>query len=41
MPVFDEVATLEEILRRVVAVDFPKELVVVDDCSTDGSREVL
>ena len=41
IPVFDEVATLEELLRRVVAVDFPKELVVIDDCSRDGSREVL
>ncbi len=41
IPVFDELATLEELLRRVVAVDFPKELVVIDDCSKDGSREVL
>jgi glycosyltransferase involved in cell wall biosynthesis len=41
VPVFNEAATLEELLRRVVAVDFPKELVLVDDCSTDGSREVL
>ncbi len=41
MPVYNEVKTLAEILRRVVAVDFPKELVIVDDCSTDGSREWL
>jgi glycosyltransferase involved in cell wall biosynthesis len=41
MPVFNEVHTLAEIIRRVVAVDFPKELVLVDDCSTDGSREFL
>jgi glycosyltransferase involved in cell wall biosynthesis len=41
MPVFNEVHTLAEIIRRVVAVDFPKELLVVDDCSTDGSREFL
>ena len=41
IPVFDEMATLEELLRRVIAVDFPKELVVIDDCSKDGSREVL
>ena len=41
MPVFNEIRTLEEILRRVVAVDFPKELVLVDDGSTDGSRELL
>ncbi len=41
VPVYNEKATLEELLRRVVAVDMPKELIVVDDCSTDGSREIL
>jgi glycosyltransferase involved in cell wall biosynthesis len=41
MPVYNERSTLNEILRRVVAVDLPKELVIVDDCSTDGSRETL
>jgi glycosyltransferase involved in cell wall biosynthesis len=41
IPVYNEKATLEELLRRAVAVDMAKELVVVDDCSTDGSREVL
>ena len=41
IPVYNELRTLEELLRRVVAVDFPKELVLVDDCSKDGSRDVL
>jgi glycosyltransferase involved in cell wall biosynthesis len=41
IPVYNEKASVEELLRRVVAVDIPKELVVVDDCSTDGSREIL
>jgi len=41
IPVFNEVKTLAEVLRRVVRVDFPKELVIVDDGSTDGSRELL
>jgi glycosyltransferase involved in cell wall biosynthesis len=41
IPVYNEKATLEELLRRVVAVDMPKELIVVDDCSTDGTREIL
>src|SRR5690606_27375487 len=40
-PVYNELPTLAELLRRVIAVDFPKELVLVDDCSTDGSREFL
>jgi glycosyltransferase involved in cell wall biosynthesis len=41
MPVYNEVGTLPEILRRVAAQDFPKELVLVDDGSSDGSRELL
>lgn len=41
IPVFNEMATLAEILRRVVAVDYPKEIILIDDGSTDGSREFL
>jgi glycosyltransferase involved in cell wall biosynthesis len=41
IPVYNEISTLAELLRRCVAVDFPKELVIVDDCSRDGSRELL
>ena len=41
IPVYNEISTLAEILRRLTAVDFPKELVIVDDCSRDGSREFL
>ncbi|MFZ5471651.1 MAG: glycosyltransferase family 2 protein [Myxococcota bacterium] len=41
IPVYNEMRTLAELLRRVVEVDFPKELVIIDDCSTDGSRELL
>ena len=34
-------STLAEILRRVAAVDYPKEIILVDDGSSDGSREFL
>jgi glycosyltransferase involved in cell wall biosynthesis len=41
MPVFNEAATIREIVARVRAVPIPKELIIVDDCSTDGTRPVL
>ncbi len=41
IPVYNERATLAELLHRVAAADFKKEIVVVDDGSTDGSRDLL
>jgi glycosyltransferase involved in cell wall biosynthesis len=43
MPVYNEAATVEEIIRNVASVDagVEKELVIVDDCSTDGGRDIL
>jgi glycosyltransferase involved in cell wall biosynthesis len=41
IPVYDELATLKMAVQRVTALDLDKELVIIDDCSTDGSRELL
>jgi glycosyltransferase involved in cell wall biosynthesis len=41
MPVYNERTTVEEIIRRVLALPLRIELIVVDDGSKDGSGEVL
>jgi glycosyltransferase involved in cell wall biosynthesis len=38
---YNEKAFIEEILRRVQSVDLAKEIIVIDDFSTDGTRELL
>lgn len=41
IPVFNELKTIEELVSRVQAVKIDKEIVIVDDGSTDGTRELL
>jgi len=41
MPVYNERETIEEIIGRVLKVPVRVELIVVDDCSKDGTRDIL
>jgi len=41
IPVYNEVNTIREIINRVDAVELDKEIIIVDDCSTDGTRELI
>lgn len=41
MPVYNEANTIQEIIRRVLATGLVSELVIVDDGSKDGTRDLL
>ena len=41
IPIYNERATIEELVSRVRRVDLDKEIILVDDCSTDGTRDIL
>lgn len=41
IPVYNEERTLEEVVRRVIAVAAPKEIILIDDGSRDQSRQIL
>lgn len=41
IPVYNEVDSIREIVQRVKATRLPSEIVIVDDCSQDGTRDLL
>jgi len=41
IPVFNERDTIEEVIRAVLATPYRKEVIAVDDGSTDGTKEIL
>ena len=41
IPVYNESGTIEEVIKRVDSVPIEKEIIIVDDCSTDGTRDIL
>ncbi len=41
IPVYNEERTLEEIVKRVQAAPYEKELILVDDCSRDGTPQIM
>ena len=41
IPVYNEIKTFEKLLKKVVRLKFKKQIIVIDDCSTDGTRNIL
>ncbi len=41
MPVYNEKETILKIVEKVIALDIEKEIIIVDDCSTDGTCELI
>jgi len=41
IPVYNEERWVRELLKRVQAVPIPMEIILVDDCSKDGTRDIL
>lgn len=41
IPVFNEASSIREIITRVQKTNLPYEIIIVDDCSNDGTQEIL
>jgi glycosyltransferase involved in cell wall biosynthesis len=41
VPVYNEKQTIEQVLDRIEKTPYEKEIIIIDDCSTDGTKEIL
>ena len=41
IPVYNEINTIEKLLKKVLRVNIKKHLIIVDDCSNDGTNKIL
>ena len=41
VPVYNEKQTIEQVLERIEKTPYEKEIIIIDDCSTDGTKEIL
>ena len=41
IPVYNEINTIEKLLKKVLSVNIKKHLIIVDDCSNDGTNKIL
>ena len=41
IPVYNEKATIIDLIKKVESINLEKEIILVDDCSTDGTRDIL
>jgi len=41
IPVYNEKKTIKDLIEKISLIDIPKEIIIVDDYSSDGTREIL
>ncbi len=41
MPIYNEKNTIKEIIKKIEAINLPKEIIIIDDYSSDGTRKII